>query len=244
MKLFKRLLLAVLIPAATVFFVGCKDTSEQTAQTTQAAYAAESAPTETSEISEISETKKLMQSLKAALEKESLSSLITYGVIDFDKNGYDELFAVFSDGSQGFCKVMFYNEELSPIFFADGFSRDGNTYFMYDDTEERLLIFSEYKHSYFLADKKVSAVYRDGKVTELFEEVLKADSPSEPLTTAETYVNSVMTSEEEYRAEYNNFLENSFSDIYYIYDGTLYCGSEPISDGENIFYEYSINTEL
>lgn len=184
------------------------------------------------------ELRERLQALEASLENESLSSSITYGVIDLDRDGFDELFAVFSKGDQGYSEVRFYGADLTPLLLTDGFSRDGSTYFMYDDTNSCLLIFSEYEHSYFLKNEKVCGIYSDGSMAELFEAVWTANNPREELKLTETYVNSEKVSESDYNSAYSEFAAGAFSKVYYICNGELFCGTEKISDGGDVFLSY------
>lgn len=179
-----------------------------------------------------------LQALEASLKSESLSSYITYGVIDIDRDGSDELFAVFSKGDQGYSEVRFYGADLTPLLLTDGFSRDGSTYFMYDETNSRLLMFSDYTHSYFLKNEKVYALYGDGSMAELFEAVRTANSPRENLKRTETYMNSAKVSENDYDTAYNDFIGGQLSNIYYIYDGKLFFGSEQVRTGGDVFDNY------
>lgn len=184
------------------------------------------------------ELRERLQALEASLENESLSSSITYGVIDLDRDGFDELFAVFSKGDQGYSEVRFYGADLTPLLLTDGFSRDGSTYFMYDDTNSCLLIFSEYEHSYFLKNEKMCGIYSDGSMAELFEAVWTANNPREELKLTETYVNSEKVSESDYNSAYSEFAAGAFSKVYYICNGELFCGTEKISDGGDVFLSY------
>lgn len=179
-----------------------------------------------------------LQALEASLKSESLSNSITYGVIDIDRDGVDEFFAVLSNGNQGYSEVRFYSADLTPLLLTDGFSRDGSTYFMYDGTNLRLLMFSDYTHSYFLKNEKVYAVYGDGSMAELFEAVWTADSPRENPKRTETYVNSAKASESDYDSAYSKFINGQLSDIYYIYDGKLFLGSEQVRSSGDVFDNY------
>ncbi|MBD5145406.1 MAG: hypothetical protein HDT21_05770 [Ruminococcus sp.] len=179
-----------------------------------------------------------LQTLEASLKSESLSNSITYGVIDIDRDGSDEFFAVLSNGDQGYSEVRFYGTDLTPLLLTDGFSRDGSTYFMYDGTNSCLLMFSDYTHSYFLKNEKVYAVYGDGSMVELFEAVWTADSPREDLKRTETYVNSAKASENDYDSAYSRFINGRLSDIYYIYDGKLFLGSEQVRSSGDVFDNY------
>lgn len=179
--------------------------------------------------------------LKTAL-MESVNCYITYGIIDYNNDGTDEFFAVFSQGNQGYDEIKFYSVEddnsVNELFTSSGFGRDGYTYFMYDEEVSRLLIFSYYEHSYFLKNEKTEAVSNDGKVSVLFDSTWKADSAEEELTQTDTYINSLEVSADEYNSEYDIFMDKEYQNITYIYDGKLFGGSELISDNENVYCEY------
>ncbi|MDE5576724.1 MAG: M56 family metallopeptidase [Oscillospiraceae bacterium] len=196
--------------------------------------------TETPAVSAASpeELRESLQALEASLKSESLSNSITYGVIDIDRDGSDEFFAVLSKGDQGYNEVRFYSADLTPLLLTDGFSRDGSTYFMYDGTNSCMLMFSDYTHSYFLKNEKVFALYGDGSMAEFFEAVWTADSPREDLKRTETYVNSSKASESDYDSAYSEFMGGQLSDIYYIYDGKLYLGSEQVRSSGDVFDNY------
>lgn len=180
--------------------------------------------------------------LRNVLMESDINCYITYGVIDYNNDGIDEFFAVFSKGNQGYNEMKFYSVDdgnnVNEIFSTDGFCRDGDTYFKYDDELSRLLIFSGYEHSYFLKNEKTEAVSNDGKVSVLFDSTWKSDSALEELTQTDTYINSSEVSADEYNNEYDIFMGKEYRNIIYIYDGKLYGGSEIISENENVYQDY------
>lgn len=179
--------------------------------------------------------------LETVLMESDLNCYITYGVIDYNNDGTDEFFAVFSKGNQGYDEIKFYSVDddnnVNEIFTSSGFGRDGDTYFMYDEEFSRLLIFSDYEHSYFLKNEKTEAVSNDGKISVLFDSTWKADSAKEELEQTETYIDSVEVSTDEYNNEYDIFMSKEYQNIIYIYDGKLFGGSELI-DSENVYQDY------
>lgn len=176
------------------------------------------------------------------LIESNINCYITYGVIDYNNDGTDEFFAVFSQGNQGYNEIKFYSidddNNVNEIFTSSGFGRDGDTYFMYDEELSRLLIFSDYEHSYFLKNEKIEAVSNDGKVSILFDSTWKADSAEEELTQTDTYIDSVEVSADKYNSEYDIFMSKEYKNIIYIYDGKLFRGSELISDSGNVYQDY------
>ena len=180
--------------------------------------------------------------LETVLMESDLNCYITYGVIDYNNDGTDEFFAVFSKGNQGYDEIKFYSVDddnnVNELFSSSVFCRDGDTYFMYDEEWSRLLIFSGYEHSYFLKNEKTEAVSNDGKVSVLFDSTWKADSAEEELTQTDTYIDSVEVSTDEYNNEYDIFMGKEYQNIIYIYDGKLFRGSELISDSGNVYRDY------
>lgn len=180
--------------------------------------------------------------LETALMESNINCYITYGVIDYNNDGTDDFFAVFSQGNQGYNEMKFYSVDddnnVNEIFTSSGFGRDGDTYFMYDEELSRLLIFSGYEHSYFLKNEKIEAVSNDGKISVLFDSTWKADSAEEELTQTDTYIDSLEVSADEYNNEYGIFMGKEYKNIIYIYDGMLFGGSELISDSGNVYQDY------
>ena len=180
--------------------------------------------------------------LRNVLMEEYINYYITYGVIDYNNDGTDDFFAVFSKGNQGYNEMKFYivddDNNVNELFSSSGFCRDGDTYFMYDEELSRLLIFSGYEHSYFLKNEKTEAVSNDGKVSVLFDSTWKADSAEEELTQTDTYIDSLEVSADEYNNEYDIFMGKEYQNIIYIYDGKLFRGSELISDSVNVYQDY------
>ncbi len=251
MLLRNKKVFAVLAAACLVFgMVGCQTDTEQTfSETQQITAAAQTEQTlENTEVSEAENTlKNCLNSLDAFLKKLKLSNAVTYGVIDYNNDGTDEFFAVFSKGNQDYNEMKFYSiadgDNVNELFSSSGFCRDGETYFMYDEELSRLLIFSDYEHSYFLKNEKTEAVGNDGKVSILFDSTWQADSPEEELKQTTTYINSVEVPNDEYNNEYAIFKGNEYRDIMYIYDGKLFCGSELISGTENVYQDYLLKKQ-
>ncbi len=180
--------------------------------------------------------------LETALMESDINCYITYGIIDYNNDGTDEFFAVFSQGNQGYDDIKFYSVDddniVNELFTSSGFGRDGKTYFMYDEEFPRLLILSGYEHSYFLKNEKTEAVSGDGKLSVLFDSTWQADSAEEELKQTNTYIDSSEVSIDEYNNEYDIFMGNKYKNIIYIYDGKLFGGSELISDNKNVYQDY------
>lgn len=212
---------------------------EQTASETQQTNVKNAVPEENNDRTILEEQ---LSVLETALMESDINCYISYGVIDYDNNGTDEFFAVFSKGNQGYNEIKFYSvdgdDNVNELFTSSGFCRDGDTYFMYDEEFSRLLIFSDYEHSYFLKNEKTEAVSNDGNVSVLFDSTWQADSAEEELKQTDTYIDSSEVSADEYNNEYGIFIGKDYRNIMYIYDGKLFGGSELISDNENVFQNY------
>lgn len=224
---------AVLAAAVLVFgLVGCQNGTVQ----------AETTHTVSEENNERTVLEDKLSVLETALTESNINCYITYGVIDYNNDGTDEFFAVFSQGNQGYNEIKFYSADddnnVTELFTSSGFGRDGKTYFMYDEELQRLLIFSGYEHSYFLKNEKIEAVSGDGKVSVLFDSTWQADSAEEELKQTKAYIDSLKVSADEYNNEYGTFMSKEYRNIMYIYDGRLFAGSELISDNENVYKYY------
>lgn len=231
---------AVLVAACLVLgFVGCQTDTEQIVSEIQQTTIKDAA---LEEINECTTLENQLYVLRAELMESDINCYITYGVIDCDNNGTDEFFAVFSKGNQGYNEIKFYSvdgdDNVNELFTSSGFCRDGETYFMYDEELSRLLIFSDYEHSYFLKNEKTEAVSNDGDVSVLFDSTWKANSAEEELKQTDTYINSLEVSADEYNNEYGIFMGKEYKNIIYIYDGKLFSGSELISDNGNVYQDY------
>lgn len=223
---------AVLAAGALVCgLVGCRNGTAQ----------AETARTVPEENNECTVLEDKLSVLETALTESGINCYITYGVIDYNNDGTDEFFAVFSQGNQGYSEIKFYSADdnnVTELFTSSGFDRDGKTYFMYDEELPRLLIFSGYEHSYFLKNEKIEAVSGDGKVSVLFDSTWQADSAEEELKQTKAYIDSLEVSADEYNNEYGTFMSKEYRNIMYIYDGRLFAGPELISDNENVYKDY------
>lgn len=187
-----------------------------------------------------------LNNLETMLEENNINNYITYGIIDFDNNGTEEFFAVFSKGTQGYNEVRFYNIDnyynIRFLFSTVGFSRDGKTYFMFDNVSKQLLIFSNYEHSFFLKNEKIEAVNKNGDVSELFESIWKANSFDDEFEQTDVYINSMEVPLNEYNIAYDNFINEVYYDMLYIYDGKLFCGSNLVCETD-VFMKYVLNKE-
>lgn len=240
MPLSKKKFFAVPAAACLVFgLVGCQTDTEQIVSEIQQTTIKDAA---LEEINERTTLENQLSVLRAELMESDINCYISYGVIDYDNNGTDEFFAVFSKGNQGYNEIKFYSvdgdDNVNELFTSSGFCRDGDTYFMYDEELSRLLIFSDYEHSYFLKNEKTEAVSNDGNVSILFDSTWQADSAKEELKQTDIYIDSSEVSADEYNNEYGIFMGKEYKNIIYIYDGKLFSGSELISDNENVYQDY------
>lgn len=167
----------------------------------------------------------------------------TFGIIDYNIDGCYELLVVSSTGDQGYNNCKLYSLEKQTIVAEfKGFERDGTTYFSYDKNAKSLIIWSEYQHSYCIKNQKVESISSEGTLFELFNSTYTAESIYDNFTNKDAYIDGKLVNHDIYEEAYNEFCNQVFFDIPYIYNNQLFCGNQAIESRNQNLYELYLNT--